>query len=91
MSVYRGRPEVTGARSKWREWPRLCENSDVQLARRNSIWISSMWKPIVLATSFGRRQLRKQFYASLAHPRFHTASTHWRPSAMSAFAPLSGA
>src|SRR6266436_1078275 len=44
----------------------LCENSDVQLACRTSISISSMWESIVLTTSFGRRQLRKQFCAFFA-------------------------
>jgi hypothetical protein len=34
-----------------------------------------MWESIVLATSFGRRQLRKQFCASFAEARFHTALT----------------
>src|ERR1017187_9447083 len=53
--------------------PRLCENSDIQLACRTSISISSIWESIVLATSFGRRQLRKQFCASFAQARFHTA------------------
>jgi hypothetical protein len=43
---------------------RLCENSDVQLACRTSISISSIWESIVLATSFGRRQLRN----NSAHP-----------------------
>jgi hypothetical protein len=52
---------------------RLCENSDAQLACRTSISISSMWESIVLATSFGRRQLRKQSCASFAQARFHTA------------------
>jgi hypothetical protein len=32
-----------------------------------------MWESIVLATSFGRRQLRKQFCASFAEARFYTA------------------
>jgi hypothetical protein len=32
-----------------------------------------MWESIVLATSFGRRQLKKQFCASFALARFHTA------------------
>src|SRR6266478_5765157 len=50
----------------------LCENSDVQLACRTSISISSMWESIVLTTSFGRKQLRKQFCASFAQARFHT-------------------
>ena len=53
--------------------PRLCENSDAQLACRISISISSMWESIVLATSFGRSQLRKQFCVHFAEARFHTA------------------
>src|SRR5712692_5298239 len=52
---------------------RLCENSDAQLACRISISISSMWESIVLATSFGRSQLRKQFCVPFAEARFHTA------------------
>src|SRR5205823_2628228 len=52
-----------------------CENSDVQLACRTSISISSIWESIVLPTSSGRRQLRKQFCASFAQARFHTAWT----------------
>src|SRR5260370_26909458 len=32
-----------------------------------------MWESIVLTTSFGRRQLRKQFCAFFAQARFHTA------------------
>jgi hypothetical protein len=55
----------------------LCENSDVELARRNFVSISSMRKPIALATSVGRRRLRKQFCASLARSRFHTASVNF--------------
>jgi hypothetical protein len=39
-----------------------------------------MRKPIALATSV-RRQLRKQFSASLARARFHTAWTHKRHAA----------
>jgi putative ABC transport system substrate-binding protein len=38
----------------------------VELACRISVSISSMQKPIELATSVGRRQLRKPFCASLA-------------------------
>jgi hypothetical protein len=51
---------------------RLCENSDVELARRISVSISSLSKPIAPVTSLGRRQLRKQFCASLAQASFHT-------------------
>jgi hypothetical protein len=53
---------------------RLCENSNIELACRISVSISSMRKPIALETCVGRRQLRKQFCASLARARFHTAS-----------------
>jgi hypothetical protein len=52
---------------------RLCEKSDVELTRRISVSISSLRKPIAPATSLGRRQLRKQFCASLAQATFHTA------------------
>src|SRR5450631_1802395 len=52
---------------------RLCEKSVVQFACRTSVPVSSIRKPITLATSVGRRQLRKQFCASLAHATFHTA------------------
>jgi len=52
---------------------RLCENSDVELARRISVSISSLWKPITPATPSARRQLRKQFCAPLAQASFHTA------------------
>src|SRR5947208_4548360 len=38
-------------------------------------------KPIALATSVRRRQLRKQFCASLAQASFHTASDPQRKSA----------
>jgi len=33
----------------------LCENSDVELACRISVSISSLWKPIALATSVRRK------------------------------------
>jgi len=49
---------------------RLCENSDVELARRISVSISSLSNPIAPATSLGRKQLRKQFCASLAQASF---------------------
>jgi hypothetical protein len=52
---------------------RLCEKSVVQSACRTSVSVSSIRKPIALATSVRRRQLRKQFCASLAHVTFHTA------------------
>jgi hypothetical protein len=69
-----GRGSVTYCeRCDFRYGSRLCENSDVELARRISVSISSIRKPIALATSVGRRQLRKQFCVSLAHATFHTA------------------
>ena len=52
---------------------RLCEKSVVQSACRTSVSVSSIRKSIALATSVRRRQLRKQFCASLAHATFHTA------------------
>src|SRR6266849_479956 len=52
---------------------RLCEKSVIQFACRTSVSVSSIRKPVALATSVGRRQLRKQFCASLAHATFHTA------------------
>jgi len=44
--------------------------------------IASMRKPTALATSVGKRQLRKQFCASLARARFHTASVKLGPRAV---------
>jgi hypothetical protein len=71
-----GAERKTCARDElFRFGPRLCENSDFELACRTSISISSMWESIVLTTSFGRRQLRKQFCAFFAQARFHTAWT----------------
>jgi hypothetical protein len=63
---------------------RLCENSDVQLACRISVSISSMQKPNAPAASVGRRQLRKQFCASFVQARFHSLGqsrhTGYRPT-----------
>src|SRR6202051_1704484 len=53
--------------------PRLCENSDFEVGRRIFVSVSLLWEPIAPATSLGRRQLRKQFCASLAQASFHTA------------------
>jgi hypothetical protein len=63
--------KVTGGYGSLRA--RLCEKSVVQSACRTSVSVSSIRKPIALATSVRRRQLRKQFCASLAHVTFHTA------------------
>src|SRR6266851_10514439 len=72
---------------------RLCENSDFEVARRISVSVSSLWEPIAPATSLGRRQLRKQFCASLAQASFHTAcarSGHFRKARLlTQFAPRS--
>ena len=66
---------------------RLCENSNVELACRISGSISSMRKPIALAISVGRGQLRKQFCASLARSRFYTTSIHMRNQAHRVWSP----
>jgi len=71
-----------------RSGSRLCENSNVQLACRISVSISSMRKPIASVTSVGRRPLRKQFCASLARARFHTSSVICVVSTTSAVSPL---
>ena len=55
--------------------PDCVKTPDPQLARRISIPISSISELIALAASFGRRQLRKQFCASVAEARFHTAGS----------------
>jgi hypothetical protein len=60
---------------------RLCGNSDIELARRISVSISSLWKPISPANPSARRQLRKQFCVSLAQASFHTAWDQKRKSA----------
>src|SRR5216684_6735796 len=67
--------------------PRLCEKSVVQVACRISVSISAMRKPVALATSVGRRHLRKQFCASLAHATFHTAWTHCGPRVLVCIVP----
>ena len=72
-----------GARANVRSGSRLCENPNVQLACRISVSISSMRNRITLATSVERRRLRKQFCASLARSRFHTAWVIFRPQAFS--------
>ena len=55
-------------------WGPDCVKTPIrEIARRISISISSISESIALAASFGRRQLRKQFCASVAQVRFHTA------------------
>ena len=56
-----------------RSGSRLCENSDVGLARRKPVSIAMNKKRIALAITIERRKERKQFCAFSAHARFHTA------------------
>ena len=67
------RSTPTGRQRNVRVGSRLCENSDVGLARRKSVSISLIRKLVLLAPSVARRQLRKQFCAAFAQARFHTA------------------
>src|SRR5438874_3651641 len=53
--------------------PRLCENSDVGLARRKFVSITLNKKRTALAVTVERRKERKQFCAFSARARFHTA------------------
>jgi hypothetical protein len=71
--AHRSRNEHADPVAEVRLGSSLCENSDGQLACRTFISVSTMLESIVLATTFGRRQLRKQFCASLAQTSFHTA------------------
>src|SRR6266404_1106530 len=52
---------------------RLCENSDVELARRNFVSITLNRKRTALAVTVEGGQGRKQFCAFSARARFHTA------------------
>ncbi len=56
-----------------RFWRRLCENSDVELARRKFVSITLNNKRTALAVTVERRKERKQFCAFSAGARFHTA------------------
>jgi hypothetical protein len=69
--------------------PRLCENSDVELARRKFVSITLNNKRTALAVAVERRKERKQFCAFSARARFHTAWTLSRLSPQ-ASAPDSG-
>src|SRR5258706_4889035 len=51
---------------------RLCENSDVELARRNFVSIALNRKRTVLAVAVVRGKGRKQFFALSARAWFHT-------------------
>ena len=61
-----------------RDGPRLCENSDVELARRKFVSITLNNKRAALAATVERRKERKQFWAFSARARFHTAWTRNR-------------
>src|SRR5258706_8226845 len=52
---------------------RLCENSDVELARRKFVSITLNNKRTALAVTVERRKERTQFCAFSARARFHTA------------------
>src|SRR5258708_11488528 len=54
---------------------RRCENSGIELAYGFSVPISSFWKSIALESFVRSKQLRKQFCASPAQVRFHTAGS----------------
>jgi hypothetical protein len=54
---------------------RLCENSDVELARRKFVSITLNRKRMALAVAVEGGQGRKQFCAFSARARFHTAWT----------------
>src|SRR5258707_15803404 len=58
---------------------RLCENSDVELARRSFVSITLNNKRTALAVTAERRKERKQFCAFAARARFHTAWTQNGP------------
>src|SRR6266404_7011741 len=53
----------------------LCENSDVELARRKFVSITLNKKITALSVTVERRKERKQFCAFSARARFHTAWT----------------
>src|SRR6266436_4038223 len=60
----------------------LCENSDVELARRNFVSITLNRKRTALAVTVEGGQGRKQFCAFSARARFHTAWAQPRTSAV---------
>src|SRR5713226_6115114 len=53
----------------------LCENSDVELARRNFVSVTLNRKRTALAVAVERGKGRKQFCAFSARARFHTGWT----------------
>jgi hypothetical protein len=57
----------------------LCENSNVELARRKFVSITLNRKRTALAVAVERGKGRKQFCAFSARARFHTGWTQSRP------------
>src|SRR5216684_2307312 len=92
MSVHWGKADLNLKRRHFRVGPRLCENSDVELARRKFVSITFNNKRTALAVTVERRKERKQFCAFSACARFHTAWTRTdRPlRIMSALLPTPG-
>src|SRR5216684_9354998 len=72
MSVHWGKADLNLKRRHVRVGSRLCENSDVELARRKFVSITSNNKRTALAVTVERRKERKQFCAFSARARFHT-------------------
>src|SRR6266849_5293229 len=75
MSALPSRADERRGDSDVRFVPRLCENSDVELARRKFVSITSNNKRTALAVTVERRKERKQFCAFSARARFHTPWT----------------
>src|ERR1700681_4630115 len=67
---------------------KLCENSDVELARRNFVSITLNGKRTALAVTVKGGQGRKQFCAFSARARFHTAWVIGYRNPMSALRPF---
>jgi hypothetical protein len=59
--------------SRVRFGSRLCENPDVELARRRFVSITLNKERTSLTVTVEREKERKQFYAFSARARFHTA------------------
>src|SRR5216683_3964893 len=60
--------------------PRLCEKSVVQVACRISVSISSMRKPVALATTVGRRQYARSAQAEVVPEHDPGRASTERPS-----------
>src|SRR6266849_1417071 len=72
MSALPSRADERRGDSDVRFVPRLCENSDVELARRKFVSITSNNKRTALAVTVERRKERKQACAFSARARVHT-------------------